>query len=207
MRSAIKMYFRLIATEIRAQLQYPASFLFEITSHGIVISMFFISLVLILERFEHIAGWTIGEVAFLYGMIEAAFGFTDMIFSGFDPRDFGENIRRGRFDLVLLRPLGLTLQVLGSAFVLRRLGRVLQGIVIFGIGVALSEIHWTIAKVIYLPIVFGSLIFFFGGLYMIGATITFWTVESIEVMNILTYGGSEMMDAAILHLYRPCDFP
>jgi ABC-2 type transport system permease protein len=201
MRSAIKMYFRLIATEIRAQLQYPASFLFEIISYGVLVSMFFISLVLVLERFKHIAGWTIGEVAFLYGMIEAAFGFTDMIFSGFDPRDFGESIRRGRFDLVLLRPLNLTLQVLGSAFVVRRIGRVLQGIVIFGIGLALSDIQWTTTKVLYLPVVFASLILFFGGLFMIGSTITFWTVESIEVMNILTYGGSEMMSYP-MHIYQ-----
>jgi ABC-2 type transport system permease protein len=28
---------------------------------------------------------------------------------------------------------------------------------------------------------------------VIGATITFWTVESIEAINILTYGGSELM--------------
>ena len=38
-----------------------------------------------------------------------------------------------------------------------------------------------------------SQVLFFGGLFVIGATITFWTVESIEVMNILTYGGSYMI--------------
>jgi ABC-2 type transport system permease protein len=48
-------------------------------------------------------------------------------------------------------------------------------------------------KLVYLPIVFLSLICFFGGLFIIGSTITFWTIESIELVNIFTYGGSEMM--------------
>jgi len=38
-----------------------------------------------------------------------------------------------------------------------------------------------------------SQVCFFGGLFMVGATITFWTVESIEVINIFTYGGSYMI--------------
>lgn len=193
MRSSITIYFRLLAQEIRAQLQYPVSFLFELISYALVISLFFVSLALILQRFENIAGWTLGEIAFLYGSIEVSFGIMDMAFSGFDPRHFGEQVRRGRFDIILLRPLNLTLQVLGSEFVLRRLGRVLQGIVIFAIGLSLTQIHWTFAKIAYLPIIWISLICFFGGLFIIGATITFWTIESIEAINILTYGGSEMM--------------
>ncbi len=193
MRSSIPIYFRLLAQEIRAQLQYPVSFLFEIISYGFVVSLFFVSLALILQRFENIAGWTLGEIAFLYGTIEASFGIMDMIFSGFDPRHFGEQVRRGRFDIILLRPVNLTLQVLGSEFVVRRLGRVVQGIVIFTIGLSLTEIQWTLSKIIFMPVVWSSLICFFGGLFIIGATVTFWTIESIEAINILTYGGSEMM--------------
>jgi ABC-2 type transport system permease protein len=34
---------------------------------------------------------------------------------------------------------------------------------------------------------------FFGGLFVICATMSFWTVESLEVVNIFTYGGAEMM--------------
>ena len=201
MRSTFMTYFRLIAANIRAQLAYPVSFLFETTGAGLIISMFFISLALVFQRFDAIAGWTLGEVAFLYGLIEMAFGAMDMIFSGFDPQFFGGNVRRGGFDKVLLRPQSLTLQVLGSSFVIRRLGRIIQGIVIFVIALSMVEMSWTPAKIIYLPVVFISLICFFGGLFIMGSTITFWTVESIEVMNILTYGGSEMMSYP-MHIYQ-----
>jgi ABC-2 type transport system permease protein len=194
-------YRRLISFQIRAQPQYRVAFLAEIVATAIIMSTFFLSLIFVFQRFGHMGGWTLGEVAFLWGMIELAFGVMDMIFSGFDPANFGQRVRQGSFDQLLLRPLSLTLQVLGSEFVIRRLGRVLQGAVIFGLALALVDIQWTPAKLLYLPLVVLSLVCFFGGLFIIGATITFWTVESIEVINIFTYGGSELMSYP-MHIYR-----
>ena len=79
------------------------------------------SLALILSRFDGIAGWQLGEVAFLYGTVEVAFGLMDLLFGGFDPGNFGQMVRRGGFDQLLLRPVDITVQVLGSQFLLRRL--------------------------------------------------------------------------------------
>lgn len=200
LRFTFAIYRRLIAIQIRSQLQYRISFLLEVLSAMITLSMFFLSLALVFDRFGNLAGWSLGEVAFLWGIVEVAFGLMDMIFSGFDPGTFGQRIRRGTFDQLLLRPLNITMQVLGDDFVLRRLGRIFQGIIIFGIAVGLAQIRWTLVKVLYLPWVVIGLICFFGGLFMIGATFTFWTVDSIEAMNILTYGGSEMMSYP-MHIY------
>jgi ABC-2 type transport system permease protein len=160
----------------------------------------FATIALILQRFEGIGGWTLGEVAFLYGLMDAAFGTTELIFSGFDPDGFAPMVQRGELDRLLLRPVNLVLQIVGSQFVLRRLSRITQGVVIFGISLALTSIAWTPVKVVYLPIVFLSLILFFGALYLIGSTSTFWTVQRVEVINIFTYGGAEMMSYP-MHIY------
>jgi ABC-2 type transport system permease protein len=192
---------RLIGVQFRSQLQYRVSFLMDVLTTALVTVAEFGSLALVFQRFESIAGWTLGEVAFLYGLVEAAFGMMDMIFSGFDPQTFGDLVRRGGFDQLLLRPLPITLQVFGSRFILRRLGRVLQGLLIFGLALWLTEVAWTPAKLLYLPLVFASLVCFFGGLFVIGATITFWTVESLEAINIFTYGSSYMI-AFPMHIYQ-----
>jgi len=196
----LSIYFRLIWAQIRSQMQYRSGFLLDIFSTGLVTGLGFLSLALIFQRFGNIAGWNLAEVAFLYGMVETAFGIMDMLFSGFDPQNFGRQIRLGRFDQLLLKPVTLTVQVLGSDFVTRRIGRIIQGLSVLIIAIGLLDIHWTWIKVIFLPIMLISLIWFFGGLFMIGATITFWTVESIEVVNIFTYGGSEMMSYP-MHIY------
>jgi ABC-2 type transport system permease protein len=101
---------------------------------------------------------------------------------------------------MLLRPVSVTLQVLGSEFILRRLGRVIQGVLVLVLAFSLVDVVWTPAKLLYLPVVLSSLVCFFGGLFLIGAGISFWTVESIEVVNIFTYGGSEMMSYP-MHIY------
>jgi len=62
------------------------------------------------------------------------------------------------------------------------------------------EIHWTWAKIGYLPIVMISQVAFFGGFFLIGSAITFWTLESIEAINIFTYGGAEM-NSYPMHIY------
>jgi ABC-2 type transport system permease protein len=97
--------------------------------------------------------------------------------------------------------VNVTAQVLGSSFLLRRLGRILQGLIVLGISFGMGEVHWTLAKLLYFPALLMSVIAFFGGLYIIGSTITFWTIESIEAMNVFTYGGSEMMSYP-MHIYQ-----
>ncbi|RPI33336.1 MAG: ABC transporter permease [Chloroflexota bacterium] len=192
---------RLISIQVRSQLQYRIPFLFDIFAAGTVTFLGFLSLAFVFQRFGAIAGWSLPEVAFLYGMVEASFGVMDMIFSGFDPGNFGRQVRLGRFDQVLLRPVGVTLQIFGSEFIMRRLGRAIQGMVILVFAISLVDIHWTAAKLLYLPVVFASLVIFFGGIFITGATITFWTVESIELINILSYGGAEMMSYP-MHIYE-----
>lgn len=192
-RHNLSLYSRLISIQIRSQLQYPVSFWIDVIGTGLSLATFFLSLALILQRFGNLGGWTIGEIAFLFGMLETSFGLMDMIFAGFDPQNFGRRVRRGTFDQLLVRPVNITLQVLGDDFILRRLGRITQGLVIFGVALSMNDIHWTLGKVIYLPFVVLGLVLFFGGLFIIGATITFWTVDSIEAMNIFTYGTSELI--------------
>jgi viologen exporter family transport system permease protein len=201
MRYTLSLYRRLIGVQIRSQLQYRASFVLDSFTTGVQVTIAILTLALIFQRFSNIGGWSLGEIAFLYGMVELAFGSMDMLFSGFDPDNFGQQVRRGGFDQLLLRPLDITLQVLGSQFIVRRLGRIAQGAVVLVIAIASLNLQWTLAKLLYLPVVLASLVCFFGGLFMVGATITFWTVESIEVINIFTYGGSEMM-AYPMHIYQ-----
>lgn len=200
-RSAIGLYGRLISVRIRSQLQYRVSFALNLVGTVFGTAIGIGTLALIFQRFDNIGGWTMGEVAFLYGMVETTFGTMDLVFGGFDPDVFGPRmVQRGSFDQLLLRPVNITIQVLGSEFALRRLGRITQGIVIFGIALALNDVRWTLAKVAYLPVVVVSLVSFFGGLFIFGSTTTFWTVQRIEAINILTYGGSEMISYP-MHIY------
>lgn len=184
------MYRRLLGVQLRSQLQYRTSFLLDMLSTGMIVLVEFGSMALVLQRFDNLQGWRLPEIAFLYGLVEISFGLMDMLFSGFDPPDFGRRVRQGTFDQFLLRPINITAQVMGAALELRRLGKIAFGVGLFVYALSVNDIVWTIPKLIYLPMVIASLVAFFGGLFIIGSTITFWTVDSIEMLNMLTYGGS-----------------
>ncbi|MBN1485044.1 MAG: ABC-2 family transporter protein [Chloroflexia bacterium] len=200
MRFSWNIYRRLVGVQIRGQMQYRLSFFMDLLGTALITTLTFVSLALVFQRFQDLGGWTLGEVAFLYGLVETAFGLMDMFFSGFDPPFFGRLVRQGAFDQLLLRPVSTVAQVLGARFVARRLGRIVQGVIILAIALSWVEINWTLGKALYLPMVAAGQVLFFGGLFIVGSAITFWTVESIEVVNIFTYGGSEMMSYP-MHIY------
>jgi ABC-2 type transport system permease protein len=181
-------------------MMYRVSFVTEAIGVALVTLLEYASLALVFQKFQNLGGWSLGQVAFLYGLAEFSFGIMDLIFSGFDPDNFGIKVRRGSFDQLLLRPVNITLQVLSSEFVLRRFGKIFIGFFIFISAITLNPVQWTLAKVALTVLVVLSQVCFFGGLFVIGSTITFWTIESIEVINIFTYGGSYLISHPI-HIY------
>lgn len=188
-----RLYLRLLNANLRSQMQYRFSFWMDFLATGLGNGVYIITLALLLSRFGTIAGWTIGEVALLAGLAETSFALMDMLCSGIDPDYFSPMVRMGRLDQYLLRPVNLLAQLLGSRFLLRRLGRITEGVLILAACFLLTDIHWTAIKILYLPVVILSQVICMGALFLAGSTLTFWTVERIEAMNILTYGGVELM--------------
>ncbi|GAB4118894.1 MAG: ABC transporter permease [Roseiflexaceae bacterium] len=195
----VSLYLRMIGARVRAQLQYRVSFLLDLFGFMLLTWIEFASLVVLLNRFEGIAGWHVPEVAILYGFSSIAFGLAEMFGRGFERIE--ELIQRGGFDSLLTRPLGSFFQVLTSEFQLRRLGRVLQGSLILGYAFANLPITWNPARLLIIPVTILSGGVIFTTLLMIGATITFWTIRTPEVINIFTSGGYQLSSYP-LHIFQ-----
>lgn len=191
-RHNVGLLIRLVRAQVRSQTQYRVSFTMDVVTSFIMFAFEFGALAALFVRFETLGGWRLGEIAFLGGLTAMSFKTMDMLFSGFDPPDFGASVRKGTFDAILLRPAPLTLQVLGSRFVFHRLGAIAEGLAVFALANWLVDVHWTAAKIAFLPVVFIGQMAFFAALFVAGSTLTFWTVDSIEAVNILTYGGHEL---------------
>jgi ABC-2 type transport system permease protein len=153
---------------------------------------------ILFRHFATLGGWRVGEIAFLYGLSALAFGIAHTLAAGF--ATFSEQIRRGEFDRILVRPMGAMAQVLASDIQLHRLSGAVQGAIVLGVAMRLVEIDWSVGKVIYLPIVVLSAILLFMALFALEATLCFWTIEATEVVNAFTYGGAQMA-LYPLHIY------
>ena len=194
-------YLKLVSVVLRSQLTYRASFIVDMITTGAANALEFVAFALAFTGFGRIGGWSLWQVAFLWGLSEAAFGTMDMIFSAFDPAVFSQHVKRGTFDQFLLRPVGLVTQLFASDFALRRIGRIAQGLLIFALANANVGLAWTPTKVAYLPLVFAGAVAFYGALFVFGATLCFWTTESLEIVNLFTYGGTTMASYP-MHIYN-----
>lgn len=190
-RGELALYLWLLGAQVRSQLQYRASFALQAAGQAMATFVDFVALLLLFHRFPSLAGWSLGEVAFLYGLGGIAFALADMACGGFD--NLGPTIQTGAFDRVLTRPVGVFLQTLAGDFQIRRLGRVAQALVALIISLTLVEIEWSALKLLVALSSLLSGVVIFSAIWVIGAAVTFWTVQTSEVTNVFTYGGSELV--------------
>ena len=74
---------------------------------------------------------------------------------------------------------------------LSRLGRVLQAIFVLCIALPQSGVHWTADKIFTLVLMVAVGVVVFSCLFVVYASICFFTTEGLEFMNIFTDGGRE----------------
>lgn len=188
--NGLRLYWKYVAASVRAQMQFPASFLMLTVSQAIAASAEFVGIWALFNHFGHIKGWTFGEVAVFYAVINMSFSISETIARGFDV--FGPQfVKTGNFDRLLLRPRSTPLQLLGHEFRMTRLDRLLQAIVIMAIATRFVHLDFSVATSMLLLETIAGGVALFTGIMILQATLSFWTIESLEVANTLTYGGVE----------------
>src|SRR5260370_3137840 len=170
-----RLYGRYVGPSIRAQMQYPTSFLLLSIGHFTITFVEFVGLWSLFRRFGQVDGWTIGQVAFFYAVINIGVAIADAISRGFEV--FGtEFVKTGAFDRLLMRPRATALQLLGHEIRLNRVGRLLQGLLVLAIASNLSAIDWNVPNIFLLLVTVAGASALFLGILVLHATLAFWTV-------------------------------
>jgi ABC-2 type transport system permease protein len=198
--NALRLYGRYASISLRSQLEYRASFVMQATGQFVITGLEFIGIWALFSRFGRIRGWTLEEIALFYGMISISWAIADAFARGFD--QFGDIVKHGEFDRLLLRPRSTVLQLFGHELTLRRLGRFLQGTAVLLFAVATVDVDWSPDRVALLVLTVAGGVCLFIGLVILQATSAFWTTESLEVWNAFTYGGVTMSQYPA-EIYRP----
>jgi ABC-2 type transport system permease protein len=184
---ALGVWRRLVGARIRADWQYRTSFFLFLLSQTLIASLDLAVIAAIFGQVDSLAGWSGVEVALLFGLAGVAFGLADLLISQVELAS--KHIKAGTFDLFLLRPLPPLLHLSASEFALRRLGRVLQPLVVLGVALSLAPIRWSPETVVLIPVTILSGVAIFGSVWVVTSSVSFWTVESQELGNAFTYGG------------------
>ena len=192
MLDLFQLYLKLVGARVRGQMQYRVSFALAGAGQAAATVVEFGAIAVVFSRVPRIGGWTLWEVALLYALAETSFATAELVGSALD--DFQRRISEGTFDRVLTRPLGTFFQVVAEDLELRRLGRVLQGVVVLVLALGNLHVEWTIAKLIVLLVSIAAGIAIFLSIFVLAAAFCFWTVEGKEATHVFSYGGVTLVD-------------
>ncbi len=172
----LRIALALAAADLRGQMQYRADFVTNVIAGMVWQCTGFLFLWVVLSRFQALAGWTLGSVAFLYALRLSAHALNSIFF--FPLQYFGAQIRQGAMDRYLVRPLPPLIQIISSHVGLVVIGDALSAIALFVAAAGLTHIAWSPLAVTYviLAMIGGALIE--GALNLIATALAFRTLNT-----------------------------
>ena len=186
----MRLLYHYAKASFQSQAAYPGSAVLLAFAQFFTTGLELVAMWALFDRFGDLLGWRFGEVAAFYGLANIQFAIADLLTRGFDVLGT-ELIRGGGFDRLLVRPRSLALQLMGHQVRLSRFGRLAQALVALVVATEHAPIAWSPLNVaVALWSIAGGVALFIGLLVLQGA-LAFFTTESLELANVLTYGGVE----------------
>jgi len=189
MIDSLRLYAHYFKIQFRSAMEYKSSFILTCIGQFLVSFNVFLGVFFMFRRFHSVNGYTYSEVMLCFGITLMEFSLAEAVARGFDM--FPSMISNGVFDRIMVRPRNEIFQVLGQKIEFTRVGRMLQAIVMFSYGIMKSEVDWSFAKVVTVIFMLLGGMALFCGIFLIYASICFFTLDGLEVMNILTDGARE----------------
>lgn len=191
MAEALRGYGLIVGMWIRSTMAYRASFAMTALGNFAATALDFVVILLMFSQIDRLGGYTLPEVALLYGTTGTSLGLADLAMGSMER--LGRRIRDGTLDTLLVRPVPVLAQVAADRFALRRIGRVAQGLLVLGWALGRLDVAWTPLKIALLPLSVLSGAAIFAAIFIAGAAFQFWAGDASEVQNAFTYGGNTVL--------------
>ncbi|WP_327371971.1 ABC transporter permease [Streptomyces sp. NBC_01217] len=187
----VRAYGLIAAMWLRSTMAYRASFAMTAFGNFAVTAFDFVAILLMFQHVDALGGYTLPEIALLYGASGTAFGLADLVMGSMDR--LGRRVRDGTLDTLLVRPAPVLAQVAADRFALRRMGRITQGALVLGYALVTLDIDWTPLKAAMIVLMLLSGAAIFAAVFVAGAAFQFVAQDASEVQNSFTYGGNTLL--------------
>jgi ABC-2 type transport system permease protein len=188
----VRAYGLIAVMWMRSTMTYRASFLMMTGGAFATSALDFVAIVIMFAHVRALGGFSLPEIALLYGTSSTSLGLADLLLGSFDK--IGSRVRDGTLDTMLLRPVPALAQVAADRFALTRLGRIAQSALVLGWALTRLEVEWTPGRALMLPVMVVCGTAIFGALFVLGGSFQFWAQDAAEVQNSFTYGGATLLE-------------
>lgn len=185
----MKLLSKYMAMHLKAELEYKLSFFLSFLSQFLLVAAEGFIVLSLFNSFGLLKDFNQNEVMISFCVIHLGFSLVETFGRGFD--QFQELIISGKFDLLLIRPKNIFLQVIGSNIAYQKASKILLliGFLIYFL-IKLSFPLTIFNSFILLLMIMGSFIIFLS-IHIIKAALCFFTIDSLEIMNIFSYGAKQ----------------
>lgn len=186
----LQMYVVLLRAGMRAQLQYRANFalitLGGFAYQGVGLAFLWV----VVSRFGGLGGWSLSDIALLYGMRLTAHGFWAVPSAQVLQIDLA--MREGEFDRYLVRPVNPLVQLLTRGFPLQTVSDLVGGIAVLVAAATQAGVNWDAGAIGFLTaaIAGGALVEF--ACYLAVSSLSF---RLLSVRSLMLVVGSTIQSA------------
>ena len=172
---------------IRSQLVYRTSFALNAVGSFLTGLLEFVEIYVLLAASPIYGGMTLPEATMVFALASISFGLADMVFGQMD--SLPSFIKQGQLESFLTKPLPLVPQMITSTVQLRRLARVLFGVIALVVSLQFLDLGWSWAHagIIAGAVLFGTAIF--SSMFVLAGGCQFWLLNGTEFTNAFVYGG------------------
>ena len=186
----MRLYFKHMKLCTKSAMQYKKSFILSLISQIFVVFTYYFTIIALFDKFGNLDGYTVYDVLLTFSIVQIGFSFNETFFRGIDK--FDELIINGGYDRLLVKPRSILLQLMAQQIDLIKASRLIQGIIVLVIALVNLDIVWNINKVITLILMIISSIVLFFSIFLLSASYCFFTVQALEVRNLIADGGKHM---------------
>lgn len=185
-----KLYCKYLSIQIKTTMEYKKDFIISVISQILSSFFAFITIIILFDKFGNIKGYEFKEILICFVISYAGFALAECFFRGID--HFDRFLANGEFDRMLVRPQNILLQIIGSKIELSKFGRAGVGIIILIMLLITTPELLKFDKLITMLLMLFGTIIIYACLFVLKGGITFFTTQSLEIMNIFTDGGRDL---------------
>lgn len=186
----MKLIRNYLSLHLKIALEYRSSFILTVISQTFAMFVELFTVMTLLNKFKLLEIYNTHELLLSFSILWLGFSLSEMFGRGFD--NFSKIIINGNFDILLIRPRSIFIQIFGCEICYEKIGRVLFsiGLFIFSVSKVVKKI--TLLKILLLLFMIVGCIIVIMTVFIIGASFTFITIQGLEVINIFTNGSRQV---------------
>ena len=186
----MRLFFKYLALHLKIELEYKSSFFMTVFAQVFYVLAELVTIISVIAKFELFEMYSIYEVLFNFSVLWFGYAWMEFLFRGFDL--FSQQIVSGDFDILLIRPRSLFIQIIGTKIGYEKIGRVvtITGLFIYTITHLIT--NWTILKLLLVIFVLIGICVMFLAIFIFGAALSFVTIQGLEAINIFSAGSRQV---------------